>query len=215
MADVIQSIDDTLNPNDNDELSITKSIHSSNILPYALLRNALILPLVSDSNIVSQTDVIPNAEFTTSETSDGYPSDTEALMNQTNMASSIISESNHNNNNNCDSDSVTSTTLQRSVSSAQQQIDNVRLSLSTFLVQRASSSLTLANYFYWYLYIECEMQEETTRKQDVRTQNMYKNVLHNLKHTLEIGKKFMQYFCFIYLLKIFFFKFKALQFKNS
>lgn len=146
------------------------------------------LPVADSINIMSQSDVIPVADLTSqSDTTDHHPFESEAAMNQLNLSVSTPPPSD---NNNGDADSVTSTTLQRSMSSSvqpPQHIDNVTMSLSTFLVQRASSSLTLANYFYWYLYIECEMQEETTRKQDIRTQNMYKNVLRNLKRTLDQG----------------------------
>lgn len=38
--------------------------------------------------------------------------------------------------------------------------------LASFLIQRACKSLTLANYLYWYLIIECE-DTETIAKQDV------------------------------------------------
>lgn len=40
--------------------------------------------------------------------------------------------------------------------------------LASFLIQRACKNSALANYFYWYLLIECEDQEPTI-KQDVNT----------------------------------------------
>lgn len=58
--------------------------------------------------------------------------------------------------------------------------------LATFLIQRACKNSTLANYFYWYLYIECE-NSESVRKQDERVKNMYIKVLRTFKHTLSMG----------------------------
>lgn len=42
--------------------------------------------------------------------------------------------------------------------------------LASFLIQRACKNSALANYFYWYLLIECEDQEPTI-KQDVSKQS--------------------------------------------
>lgn len=58
--------------------------------------------------------------------------------------------------------------------------------LSTFLIQRACKNSTLANYFYWYLSIECEDHQQA-RKQDERVREMYLTVLKIFKKTLEIG----------------------------
>lgn len=58
--------------------------------------------------------------------------------------------------------------------------------LATFLIQRACKNSTLANYFYWYLSIECE-DHETVRKQDERVREMYMTVLKIFKRTLETG----------------------------
>ena len=43
-----------------------------------------------------------------------------------------------------------------------QQSEN--LGLATFLIQRACKNSSLANYFYWYLLIECEEQEGGMKK---------------------------------------------------
>lgn len=140
---------------------------------------------------MTHTDVEPCVDLmATSDISDGQVSDTESAVNQRNLSASMAS---NNNNNNFDAESVESATVQHSVESV--HIDNVTMSLSSFLVQRACSSLTLANYFYWYLYIECEQHEETTRTQDIRTQSMYKNVLRNLKRTLDHGRN---HICVLY-----------------
>lgn len=58
--------------------------------------------------------------------------------------------------------------------------------LTTFLIQRACKNSTLANYFYWYLSIECE-DHETIRKQDERVKEMYMTVLKIFWKTLEAG----------------------------
>lgn len=58
--------------------------------------------------------------------------------------------------------------------------------LTTFLIQRACKNPTLANYFYWYLSIECE-DHETIRKQDDHVKEMYENVREIFMKTLETG----------------------------
>jgi phosphatidylinositol 3-kinase len=58
--------------------------------------------------------------------------------------------------------------------------------LATFLIQRACKNSKLANYFYWYLSIECE-DHETVRKQDEHVREMYITVLKIFKRTLETG----------------------------
>lgn len=58
--------------------------------------------------------------------------------------------------------------------------------LATFLINRACKNSTLANYFYWYLSIECE-DHETVRKQDEHVREMYLTVLKIFKRTLETG----------------------------
>lgn len=114
-----------------------------------------------------------------SENSEEQISDIETAMNQLIMAGSseII---------NNDSMSVNSDTLLRSSPGRPNKF--FASSLASFLVHRACCNLTLANYLYWYLYIECESHEEAIRKPDVRVQNMYKNVMRNLKRTLDQGK---------------------------
>lgn len=58
--------------------------------------------------------------------------------------------------------------------------------LTTFLIQRACKNPTLANYFFWYLSIECE-DHETIRKQDERVREMYATVLEIFMKTLATG----------------------------
>lgn len=85
-----------------------------------------------------------------------------------------------NNNSGCDLSSDTSNTLMSDPSI-------VTCDLASFLIQRACKNPTLANYLYWYLYIECENQE-SVRKQDERVKNMYAKVLKTFKRTLAMGK---------------------------
>lgn len=55
--------------------------------------------------------------------------------------------------------------------------------LATFLIQRACRNPTLSNYFYWYLYIECE-SHDSIRKQDEKVKHMYDTLLKTFKRTL-------------------------------
>ena len=61
-----------------------------------------------------------------------------------------------------------------------------QLDLATFLIQRACKNSMLANYFYWYLSIECEDQDPI-RKQDEKVREMYVTVLDTLMRTLSTG----------------------------
>ena len=58
--------------------------------------------------------------------------------------------------------------------------------LASFLIYRACRNCSLANYFYWYLLIECEEQEGGL-KQDVQVQEMYMTVLKRFSDTLKRG----------------------------
>lgn len=58
--------------------------------------------------------------------------------------------------------------------------------LALFLIHRASNNITLANYFYWYLYIECENMD-AIHKQDEQIKNMYLKVMRLFKRTLQTG----------------------------
>ncbi|XP_060525936.1 phosphatidylinositol 3-kinase catalytic subunit type 3 isoform X1 [Cylas formicarius] len=63
--------------------------------------------------------------------------------------------------------------------------------LASFLVHRACKNFTLANYFYWYLLLECEDQE-TTVKQDEEVRGMYLTVMKTFSQTLAKGTESMQ-----------------------
>ncbi|XP_050435673.1 phosphatidylinositol 3-kinase catalytic subunit type 3 [Adelges cooleyi] len=60
------------------------------------------------------------------------------------------------------------------------------MDLARFLIHRASKNFSLANYFYWYLMIECEDQDLTI-KQDIRVRNMYLSVMKTFLMTLYNG----------------------------
>lgn len=61
--------------------------------------------------------------------------------------------------------------------------------LASFLIQRACQNQTLANYFYWYLLIECEDQQESVAaKQDGKVKEMYLTVMKTFSQTLNKGK---------------------------
>lgn len=58
--------------------------------------------------------------------------------------------------------------------------------LATFLINRACANDTLANFFYWYLYIECEEPENPVK--DTRgAREMYKIVMRRFSETLKRG----------------------------
>nr|CAH7728751.1 unnamed protein product [Callosobruchus chinensis] len=63
--------------------------------------------------------------------------------------------------------------------------------LASFLIHRACKNFTLANYFYWYLLIECEDQEPNM-KQDVEVRDMYLTVMKTFSQTLARGSDNMQ-----------------------
>ncbi|KDR23478.1 phosphatidylinositol 3-kinase catalytic subunit type 3 [Zootermopsis nevadensis] len=58
--------------------------------------------------------------------------------------------------------------------------------LATFLIWRACQNSTLANYFYWYLLIECEDQELAV-KQDSKVRDMYLTVMKTFSQILLKG----------------------------
>lgn len=60
------------------------------------------------------------------------------------------------------------------------------MTLARFLIHRASKNFSLANYFYWYLMIECEDQDSTI-KQDIRVHDMYSSVMKTFLMTLQNG----------------------------
>lgn len=64
--------------------------------------------------------------------------------------------------------------------------DQENLNLSTFLIYRACRNSSLANYFYWYLLIECEELEGGMKKNAI-VQDMYRSVLNRFLQTLERG----------------------------
>ena len=59
--------------------------------------------------------------------------------------------------------------------------------LTSFLIQRACRNSCLANYFYWYLLIECEEVEGGGHKPDLQVQDMYRTVLQRFLESLRRG----------------------------
>lgn len=59
--------------------------------------------------------------------------------------------------------------------------------LATFLITRACSSDTLANYFYWYLYVESEDQDNVVK--DSKVKEMYLAVMKRFNHCLLKGNR--------------------------
>ncbi|XP_065221204.1 phosphatidylinositol 3-kinase catalytic subunit type 3-like isoform X2 [Planococcus citri] len=66
------------------------------------------------------------------------------------------------------------------------------MDLATFLIYRACRNFNLANYFYWYLMVECENCESSTVKQDNSTKNMYLTVRNTFLLLLQNGSTEMQ-----------------------
>lgn len=68
------------------------------------------------------------------------------------------------------------------------------MDLASFLINRACQNSTLANYFYWYLLIECEDQIEPAiaAKQDTRIREMYVTVMKTFSTTLFQGSAVSQ-----------------------
>ncbi|XP_064474715.1 phosphatidylinositol 3-kinase catalytic subunit type 3-like [Ornithodoros turicata] len=59
--------------------------------------------------------------------------------------------------------------------------------LATFLINRACSSDTLANYFYWYLHVESEDQDNVVK--DSRVKEMYLAVMKRFNYCLLRGNR--------------------------
>ncbi|CAB1345379.1 unnamed protein product [Coregonus sp. 'balchen'] len=57
----------------------------------------------------------------------------------------------------------------------------------TFLISRACKNSTLANYLYWYIIVECEGQD--TQQRDLKTHNVYLNVIGRFSLALLKGDK--------------------------
>ncbi|XP_077555495.1 phosphatidylinositol 3-kinase 59F [Haemaphysalis longicornis] len=57
--------------------------------------------------------------------------------------------------------------------------------LATFLINKACTSDALANYFYWYLYVETDDQDSVVK--DSKVKEMYANVMKRFLHRLQKG----------------------------
>ncbi|XP_028131166.1 phosphatidylinositol 3-kinase catalytic subunit type 3 isoform X2 [Diabrotica virgifera virgifera] len=66
--------------------------------------------------------------------------------------------------------------------------------LASFLIHRACKNFSLANYFYWYLLLECEDQDTNLRQDvaDEAVRNMYLTVMKTFSQTLARGSDSMQ-----------------------
>nr|XP_023013306.1 phosphatidylinositol 3-kinase catalytic subunit type 3 isoform X1 [Leptinotarsa decemlineata] len=66
--------------------------------------------------------------------------------------------------------------------------------LASFLIDRACQNFKLANYFYWYLLLECEDQDSNLNQDasDEVTRNMYLTVMKRFSQALAKGYEFMQ-----------------------
>ncbi|CAK8675552.1 phosphatidylinositol 3-kinase catalytic subunit type 3-like [Clavelina lepadiformis] len=63
------------------------------------------------------------------------------------------------------------------------------LDLATFLIQRACQNSTLANYFYWYVLVECEEGSETADSERMKVSEMYVTVLRRFSVALLKGNR--------------------------
>jgi len=68
------------------------------------------------------------------------------------------------------------------------------MDLASFLITRACQNSMLANYFYWYLSIECEDQTDPaiSAKQDTRVKEMYVTVMKMFSMMLTQGNAVWQ-----------------------
>ncbi|XP_071952733.1 phosphatidylinositol 3-kinase catalytic subunit type 3-like [Antedon mediterranea] len=65
--------------------------------------------------------------------------------------------------------------------------------LATFLINQATCNFTIANYFYWYLVVECDRQDSLISK-DPKVTEMYVNVMKRFSQALlKNGKKGHQF----------------------
>ncbi|XP_033226096.1 phosphatidylinositol 3-kinase catalytic subunit type 3 isoform X2 [Belonocnema kinseyi] len=87
-----------------------------------------------------------------------------------------------------------STPLTTSIESELSSNQESPMDLSSFLITRACQNSMLANYFYWYLCIECEEQPDPaiTAKQDTRVREMYLTVMKMFSNALARGNAVWQ-----------------------
>ncbi|CAB3384337.1 Hypothetical predicted protein [Cloeon dipterum] len=62
----------------------------------------------------------------------------------------------------------------------------LNMDLATFLIHRACLNSTLTNYFFWYLWTECD-KDDVTGKPDTKERNMYLAVFSRFLQTLQKG----------------------------
>lgn len=93
-----------------------------------------------------------------------------------------------------DSSSTPITTSSESDTGLSSSNRDIVMDLTSFLITRACQNSTLANYFYWYLSIECEDQSDPviTAKQDTRVREMYITVMKMFSTMLAQGNTIWQ-----------------------
>ncbi|KAK2583427.1 hypothetical protein KPH14_009407 [Odynerus spinipes] len=93
-----------------------------------------------------------------------------------------------------DSSSTPITTSSESDTGLSSTSRDTVMDLASFLITRACQNSTLANYFYWYLSIECEDQSDPviTAKQDTRVREMYITVMKMFSTMLAQGNAVWQ-----------------------
>ncbi|CAK9810048.1 Phosphatidylinositol 3-kinase catalytic subunit type 3 [Anthophora quadrimaculata] len=93
-----------------------------------------------------------------------------------------------------DSSSTAVTTSSESESGHFSTSQDSLMDLASFLITRACQNTTLANYFYWYLSIECEDQSDPSisAKQDTRVKEMYNTVMSMFSMMLSQGNAVWQ-----------------------
>ncbi|XP_061932147.1 phosphatidylinositol 3-kinase catalytic subunit type 3 isoform X2 [Apis cerana] len=93
-----------------------------------------------------------------------------------------------------DSSSIAVTTSSESENGQFSINQDSLMDLASFLITRACQNTTLANYFYWYLSIECEDQSDPSisAKQDTRVKEMYNTVMSMFSMMLAQGNAIWQ-----------------------
>ncbi|KAL0870296.1 hypothetical protein ABMA27_005319 [Loxostege sticticalis] len=127
----------------------------------------------SQASLLS-TSVLTSSEMTASITSrrslDGRPEESAVAAEET--VASVINNNSVVDNNNLFGDSES----------------EERLSLSSFLIERACGNSVVGNYLYWYLLIECEDR----LAQDNHVRAMYLDVMRTFSHKLAKGNAELQ-----------------------
>lgn len=128
------------------------------------------------SNYMNQSDQLGSSNIISS-----------VIENQSSISTSVAAFNVDQIQININTESCTSDTLQNSAIKDSEDIHD----LASFLISRACKNSVLANYFFWYLLIECEEQEHSI-KQDVVVREMYLMVMRTFSQSLARGDAQMQ-----------------------